>query len=205
MAEERASSGKALEPGAWFEIVESGSGVQLSPPFPSVAIQRPLFKPRSLFFARIGSDSATRQAPPAAKKVEHYTVFRIAGDGRCMFRALAQGLAANKGVRMSGKEEKEEADQLKMAVREALCTSEQERRQHEDALISVTVDESLKRQAHGKAGFRFCHGCLDNQLQYTFPNPSSSRELAGAQATFQSRNMEASSANRPKSVRVESQ
>ncbi|EFJ28582.1 hypothetical protein SELMODRAFT_93299, partial [Selaginella moellendorffii] len=81
----------------------------------------------------------------AAKKVEHYTVFRIAGDGRCMFRALAQGLAANKGVRMSGKEEKEEADQLKMAVREALCTSEQERRQHEDALISVTVDESLKR------------------------------------------------------------
>lgn len=37
------------------------------------------------------------------------------------------------------------ADDLRMAVKEVLCDSEKERIQHEEALIAITVEESLKR------------------------------------------------------------
>lgn len=37
------------------------------------------------------------------------------------------------------------ADDLRMAVKEVICDSGSERRQYEEALISITIDESLKR------------------------------------------------------------
>lgn len=37
------------------------------------------------------------------------------------------------------------ADDLRMAVKEVICDSGSERRQYEEALIAITIDESLKR------------------------------------------------------------
>lgn len=37
------------------------------------------------------------------------------------------------------------ADDLRTAVKEVLCVSDKERRQYEEAVIAITVDESLKR------------------------------------------------------------
>lgn len=36
-------------------------------------------------------------------------------------------------------------DELRMAVKEIICDSGEERRQYEEALVAITVDESLKR------------------------------------------------------------
>lgn len=95
------------------------------------------------FFARIGPSLSG--ISPAMKKVEHYSVQKVAGDGRCMFRALVKGMAKNKGLTLSPREERDDADDLRMAVKEVICDSENERRQYEEALIAITVDESLKR------------------------------------------------------------
>uniref|UniRef100_A0A0E0KBP7 Ubiquitin thioesterase OTU n=1 Tax=Oryza punctata TaxID=4537 RepID=A0A0E0KBP7_ORYPU len=38
-------------------------------------------------------------------KVEHYGVQRVTGDGRCMFRALVKGMAKNKGIPLTSREE----------------------------------------------------------------------------------------------------
>lgn len=96
------------------------------------------------FFARIGPPLGGGGSP-AMKKVEHYTVQRVTGDGRCMFRALVKGLAMNKGISLSSREERDDADDLRMAVKEVICESDKERRQYEEALVAITVDESLKR------------------------------------------------------------
>ncbi len=37
------------------------------------------------------------------------------------------------------------ADDLRMAVKEVMCDSDKERQLYEEAVIAVTVDESLKR------------------------------------------------------------
>lgn len=37
------------------------------------------------------------------------------------------------------------ADELRMAVKEIICDSDEDRRQYEEALVAITVDESLKR------------------------------------------------------------
>lgn len=36
-------------------------------------------------------------------------------------------------------------DELRTAVKEVICDSDRERRQYEEALIAITVDESLKK------------------------------------------------------------
>ena len=45
-------------------------------------------------------------------KTEFYKVVRVRGDGRCMFRSLAIGLAHLTGRNLSSAEEETEADQL---------------------------------------------------------------------------------------------
>lgn len=37
------------------------------------------------------------------------------------------------------------ADDLRMAVKEVVCDNDKERRQYEEALVAITVDESLRR------------------------------------------------------------
>eukprot|EP00250_Pteridium_aquilinum_P011398 c20038_g1_i2 orf=187-870(+) len=94
-------------------------------------------------FARIGS--LQRATPPFAKKLEHYAIQKVKGDGRCMFRALALGRAFNEGHRLSTNEEQNQADDLRMKVKDALCSCEKNRQKYEEALIAITIDESLKR------------------------------------------------------------
>ncbi|THU50011.1 hypothetical protein C4D60_Mb06t15590 [Musa balbisiana] len=72
-------------------------------------------------------------------------LLKVKGDGRCMFRALVKGMANNKGLVLNPRQETDEADDLRMAVKEVICDGETERPQYEEALIAITVDESLKR------------------------------------------------------------
>ncbi|XP_055812576.1 OVARIAN TUMOR DOMAIN-containing deubiquitinating enzyme 3 [Solanum dulcamara] len=105
------------------------------------------------FFARIGTSLGG--ASPALKKVEHYSVQKITGDGRCMFRALVKGMAYNKGVKLHPQDERDDADELRMAVKEAICDDEKELLKYEEALVAITVEESLRRycQRIGRSDF----------------------------------------------------
>ncbi|KAM7255957.1 hypothetical protein ACFE04_011698 [Oxalis oulophora] len=96
-------------------------------------------------FARIGFGAPLGNRSPALKKVERYSVQRVTGDGRCMFRALVKGMAINKGINLNSRAERDDADELRFAVKEVLCDNSNERKQYEEALIAITVDESLKR------------------------------------------------------------
>ena len=75
-------------------------------------------------------------------------IHRIRGDGRCMFRALAQGrsLAAGKGGLSPFKEERE-ADELRMAVHHALCKTKEGKQlpAAKDAVMAITLEESMPR------------------------------------------------------------
>ncbi|XP_060202201.1 OVARIAN TUMOR DOMAIN-containing deubiquitinating enzyme 3 [Lycium barbarum] len=112
----------------------------------------PLFSDHQCF-ARIGHSLGG--GSPALKKVEHYSVQKITGDGRCMFRALVKGMAFNKGVKLHPRDERDDADELRMAVKEAICDDEKERLKYEEALVAITVDESLRRycQRIGRSDF----------------------------------------------------
>lgn len=126
-----------------FEIAPSpvpsvSGGFRRSPqPFASLANASPRF------FARIGR--SLDAGSPAMEKVERYSVRKVTGDGRCLFRALVKGMALNKGMALGPREERESADELRMAVKEVICDNEKERLQYEEALVAITVDESLKR------------------------------------------------------------
>ncbi|XP_024024955.1 OTU domain-containing protein At3g57810 isoform X2 [Morus notabilis] len=96
------------------------------------------------FFARIGPSIGSKGSP-TTKKVERYLVQRVTGDGRCLFRALVKGMAFNKGISFGPREEREDADELRMAVKEVICDNDKERHQYEAALVAITVEESLKR------------------------------------------------------------
>ncbi|KAM2468114.1 hypothetical protein FF1_009827 [Malus domestica] len=95
------------------------------------------------FFARIGPPLG--RGSSAMKKVERFSVQKVTGDGRCLFRALVKGMALNKGVPLSPRQEKDDADELRMAVKEVICEDDEERLKYEPALVAITVDESLKR------------------------------------------------------------
>ncbi|CAI5466300.1 unnamed protein product [Closterium sp. Yama58-4] len=102
---------------------------------------------RGLCFARIQPPrpAPSRGGGAAGKKVEYYSVRRVHADGRCMFRALVSGMAANKNMALSPADETREADELRLAVADALCGSEKRRAAYEEALIAITVEESLQR------------------------------------------------------------
>ncbi|KAL8102250.1 hypothetical protein AgCh_026942 [Apium graveolens] len=89
------------------------------------------------------------------KKVERYSVKKVTGDGRCLFRALVKGMAIHKGVPLNSREETENADELRTAVKEVICVKDNERTEYAEALMAITVDESLKRycQRIGRSDF----------------------------------------------------
>ncbi|XP_068644226.1 OVARIAN TUMOR DOMAIN-containing deubiquitinating enzyme 3 isoform X2 [Aristolochia californica] len=128
-------------------------------------------------FARIGPSFGG--ASPAMKKVQHYTVQKVTGDGRCMFRALVKGMAMNKGLALNPWEEKDDADELRMAVKEVICGSEKERAQYEEALIAITVDESLRR---------YCRSYVVSQLLFIYRSMST-LQGHGAMVLFQFQSM----------------
>ncbi|KAL9266727.1 UPF0161 protein-like protein [Drosera capensis] len=84
---------------ARFEFIPSASTF-LGFPF-SLSMCR---NPR--FFARIGASLEREEG--AMKKVERFEMKRITGDGRCMFRALVIGMAANKGMSLTSHEERQD-------------------------------------------------------------------------------------------------
>ncbi|KAG2690757.1 hypothetical protein I3843_09G201100 [Carya illinoinensis] len=125
-----------------FELVSS--------PVPSISIPNSQPCPTAFleynshrFFAKIGPPLGI--GSPAMRKVERYSIQRVAGDGRCLFRALVKGMAFNKAISLNPREERENADELRMAVREVICENDKERHQYEEALVAITVEESLKR------------------------------------------------------------
>ena len=81
----------------------------------------------------------TLAAAPATLKV-----IRIKGDGKCMFRALALGLARNQGRVLPPPVEQKEADNLRMAVAEALCRTEKRRKQFGRAVRALQQEDTLK-------------------------------------------------------------
>ncbi|XP_017220255.1 OVARIAN TUMOR DOMAIN-containing deubiquitinating enzyme 3 isoform X3 [Daucus carota subsp. sativus] len=89
------------------------------------------------------------------KKVERYSVKKVTGDGRCLFRALVKGMAIHKGLSLNSREETENADELRTAVKEVICGKDNERTEYAEALMAITVEESLKRycQRIGKSDF----------------------------------------------------
>ncbi|XP_078153663.1 OVARIAN TUMOR DOMAIN-containing deubiquitinating enzyme 3-like [Carex rostrata] len=64
----------------------------LQPPISPFSTALPLFARITSFLPESGTESAEM------KKVEHYSVQRVTGDGRCMFRALIKGMARNKDM-----------------------------------------------------------------------------------------------------------
>ncbi|KAL3132074.1 hypothetical protein ABBQ32_008684 [Trebouxia sp. C0010 RCD-2024] len=75
------------------------------------------------------------------KQERGYRILKIKGDGRCLFRALAQGLSRNKGVFISEETETKEADELRLAVRDALCRTEKRKKEFKNAVISLEATE----------------------------------------------------------------
>nr|DAD35684.1 TPA_asm: hypothetical protein HUJ06_006324 [Nelumbo nucifera] len=63
---------------------------------------------------------------PILKKVEHFFVQKVARNGGCLFRAL-----------------RDNVDELRMDVKEVICYDDKARSQYEEALVAITVDESL--------------------------------------------------------------
>ncbi|XP_040378000.1 OVARIAN TUMOR DOMAIN-containing deubiquitinating enzyme 3 isoform X3 [Oryza brachyantha] len=123
---------------ARFELLEdSGGAASATPPvWPGLSC-----------FARVAT-SLRGGWSGALNKVEHYGVQRVTGDGRCMFRALVKGMAKNKGISLTPREEVQDADDLRMAVKEVICDDAIERQKYEEAVIAITVEESLRRYCH---------------------------------------------------------
>ncbi|EFN58326.1 hypothetical protein CHLNCDRAFT_142358 [Chlorella variabilis] len=71
-------------------------------------------------------------------------VVKVAGDGRCMFRALAQGLARNQGRFLGQAAEEQEADQLRLAVAEALCRTAARRNEFAPAVYAVEAEDKMQ-------------------------------------------------------------
>lgn len=85
-------------------------------------------------------------ARAAATAAEHHMrVIRVKGDGRCMFRAIALGLARNQGRILGANAEEQEADQLRLAVAEALCRSPKRRADFGEAVIAVQAEDKLQK------------------------------------------------------------
>ncbi|KAI7839237.1 hypothetical protein COHA_006935 [Chlorella ohadii] len=97
---------------------------------------RPLFSHVPLF------ELARAAAGPAIET--GLRVVKVAGDGRCMFRALAQGLARNQGRFLGQAAEEQEADQLRLAVAEALCRTAARRNEFASAVYAVEAEDKLQ-------------------------------------------------------------
>uniref|UniRef100_A0A803MZ91 Ubiquitin thioesterase OTU n=1 Tax=Chenopodium quinoa TaxID=63459 RepID=A0A803MZ91_CHEQI len=127
---------------AKFELVSSAVDSISTPNPNSNRIQ--FFNNTSFrFFARVGPPQSGVSSSNI--KVERYAIQKVTGDGRCLFRALVKGMARNKGITLTPQKERDNADELRAAVKEVICENENERRQYQDAVTAITVDEPLHR------------------------------------------------------------
>ena len=89
--------------------------------------------------------AARAAAKPGPQLETGLRVLRMRGDGRCMFRALAVGLARLQGKYLGGDVEELEADQLRLAVAEALCRSAKRRNEFAPAVYAIEAEDKLDR------------------------------------------------------------
>jgi hypothetical protein len=88
---------------------------------------------------------ATKATKREARRGEHHQVVRTRGDGRCMFRSLALGLAAIANRTMTSGEEEFEADQLRLAVAESLCRTSEKRENFSEAVTAISYEYGLEQ------------------------------------------------------------
>ncbi|KAK9825332.1 hypothetical protein WJX74_010126 [Apatococcus lobatus] len=77
------------------------------------------------------------EATLSGVKGKNWRLYKVKPDGKCMFRALAQGLARHKGDFLATNSEEIEADQLKLAVSDILCENPARRNEFKDATYNV--------------------------------------------------------------------
>jgi hypothetical protein len=101
----------------------------------SSSVRRILHLKNSVFDLSKAADK--KSSSKKKKKSEHFQCVKIKGDGRCMFRALALGLAHLSKHNMTSSEETKEADTLRNAVFEQMCRDEEKRKGHSEASMSI--------------------------------------------------------------------
>ncbi|XP_057476276.1 OVARIAN TUMOR DOMAIN-containing deubiquitinating enzyme 3-like isoform X2 [Actinidia eriantha] len=109
-------------------------------------------------------------------------------------------MALNKGITLNPREEREDADELRVAVKEVIFENGKVRVQYEEALVAITVEESLKRYCQRIGRSNFWGGesellvlsklCASRSL-YTYQSMSI-RKVDGAPVLFPSRSMDLS-------------
>ena len=102
----------------------------------SSSVRRILHLKNSVFDLSKAADKKS-SSKKKKKKSEHFQCVKIKGDGRCMFRALALGLAHLSKHNMTSSEETKEADTLRNAVFEQYCRDEEKRKGHSEASMSI--------------------------------------------------------------------
>lgn len=106
----------------------------------SSSVRRILHLKNSVFDLSKAADTNGKKSSSkkkTKKKSEHFQCVKIKGDGRCMFRALALGLAHLSKRNMTSSEETKEADTLRNAVFEQMCRDEEKRKGHSEASMSI--------------------------------------------------------------------
>lgn len=79
---------------------------------------------------------------------------QVAGDGKCMFRSIVQGVSRNKGVYVSPRDEEREADELRQAVYDAICRDPKRAKEFKEATQDI--------EASGEGPmFKYCARLLD--------------------------------------------
>ena len=106
-----------------------------TPSSSSSSVRRILHLKNSVFDLSKAADK--KSSSKKKKKSEHFQCVKIKGDGRCMFRALALGLAHLSKHNMTSSEETKEADTLRNAVFEQMCRDEEKRKGHSEASMSI--------------------------------------------------------------------
>ena len=102
----------------------------------SSSVRRILHLKNSVFDLSKAADKKS-SSKKKKKKSEHFQCVKIKGDGRCMFRALALGLAHLSKHNMTSSEETREADTLRNAVFEQILREEEKRKGHSEANMSI--------------------------------------------------------------------
>eukprot|EP00873_Tetraselmis_striata_P023347 jgi/Tetstr1/443611/TSEL_031610.t1 len=153
------ASGLSGESTATADCAAAGSASTMAPTPPTLtfgwdrpAAGRPPVGWASLTLGAFGGMRAEDRRPPVAlfslaeaKAPLRLRRYKIEGDGRCMFRALAQGMARNKGAVLKPSTETTEADQLRLAVAEALCRTPKRRNDFKEAVKAVQAEDNLPR------------------------------------------------------------
>ena len=147
-ARPRRIGGDAAAESSWCDrtntSLRGGGEGAAAAPTPHVAV-RDRQAPGPLF--QLGKAAAAAQPLgrlESGSAVEYLSCVKVKPDGRCLFRSLVLGLAANKGTVLSSAQEEKEADLLRGACAEALCPSLESRAKYPEAVVSIKAEMSIQ-------------------------------------------------------------